>query len=153
MDTTKLQNALNHEKQAKDSMFAAFHKQLTLNLDDLRTLSSTYEDSLLAQDNQLLCPDMFKISLFDSKPFKDAISPVYLNTTDSKIYYNYFDSDLGDTLPAEVNDEQVKILLTIDTNFDKAMYATNPTEIITTTARLVEESANALNTKVNDYPK
>lgn len=153
MDTTKLQNALNHEKQAKDSMFEAFHKQLTLNLDDLRTLSSTYENSLLNQDNQLLCPEMFKISLFDSKPFKDAISPVYLNTTDSKIYYDYFDSDLGDTLPNEVNDEQVKILLTIDTNFDKAMYATNPTKIINTTTELTEASANDINAKISDYHK
>lgn len=153
MDTSKIQNALNHENEAKESMLTLFKKQIELNIDDLKELSSNFSDSLLDENGALLCNDMFKINLFDGKVFQDAASNVYLNTLDSKVYYDYFDSSIGDSLPNEVSNEQIKILLSMEGNFEKAMYATTPSRIINVTSKLTEKSASSITKRIEDFNK
>lgn len=148
MDTSKLENLVAEQSELRDKLYNTLMSQISNNMADLKELSLTFTNDLVREDGSVICTDAFKIILFKTNLIDSHSVDVYLDTTSGKVLYDYFDPDINDYLPQEITPEQLKILLSVNNNFENAMFATDPSKIIEASADLLIEQNNDLKSKL-----
>lgn len=148
MDTSKLENLVAEQSELRDKLYNTLMSQISNNMADLKELSLTFTNDLVREDGSVICTDAFKIILFKTNLIDSHSVDVYLDTTSGKVLYDYFDPDINDYLPQEITPEQLKILLSVNNNFENAMFTTDPSKIIEASADLLIEQNNDLKSKL-----
>lgn len=150
MDTSKLDAAIDEENNLHDQLFNKLMSQIKSNINDLKELSVAYTNNLFREDGSLICVEPFKIILFSTGLLESNKVNVYLDTSEGAVVYDSFDSEIGSFLPRDISPDQLKILLSVEDNFESAMYSTNPDRVIKTTLDYMGNSNNTLREKLNE---
>lgn len=148
MNTDELQSLLNEQKDLKYKLFYNLNEQIINNKNDLKELSATFYDNLVRPDGSPVCSEMCKIILFNTNLLESNTVNVCLNTTNDKIEYDSFDSETGVSLPQELNAEKLQILLSLNDNYENAMFATNPEKVINSTISNIKKNNEELSKKI-----